>query len=85
MSTVDQATLESVNQKRRGLLKLLAIGGGVLAARGLVNTFDLLKNSNPLSLSTQNFLSGFRISENRNEIIFANKRGEQLLVVEKSA
>lgn len=75
------------NPGRRGFLKFLAVGSGVLAAGGIVNRMPALIADQPkrVSLKKTASFAGFRVFENKKEITFSSKNGDELVTIEKNA
>ncbi len=72
---------------RRNFLKMLAVGGGVFAMGGILGgtlgSIKVLGASEPLS-TTNKWLSGFRLVEDKKEVRVFDKKGDEILVIDKN-
>ena len=68
-----------MNKDRRNILKLAAIGGGLLAAGKFLDV--VLSPKDPV-LGTKEF-ENFKITESKKQISFADKSGDEILVIDK--
>jgi hypothetical protein len=68
-----------MNIDRRNFLKIIAVGGGLLAAGKL---FDVLASDDTKILATKEF-ENFEITESRKEISVNDKSGSTILIIDK--
>ena len=77
--------VELARPERRSFLKLLALGGGVFVMGSILSSFGKIKSSNTVSDKKSAFSENFRVVESKKELAFYNKKGDELLIIEKDS
>lgn len=77
-----------INPQRRKLIKYTLIGSGIVIIGKILGPrlLEFFSDSNSLSKSLSKLeydFGGFRVSDDKNELIISDKNGEDILIIDK--